>query len=114
MPFTIIRRPIGEAPEWVRDAWIGLTLPTWQSEERSWRTVGVLNGPHNPLLLRWALFRGRTVPVSGYAVDAEVAVGLLAQKHPAATQWWRDNAPKLIVSGRALIFDTDACEYRPA
>jgi hypothetical protein len=111
MEITITRRPIGEAPEWVRDAWIGLSLPT-SRPERVWRGVGVLTGPSNPLLLWWALVRGRTLTVSGYAVDARVAVALLADKHPAAAQWWRENTPDLIASGRGFIFDAEACELQ--
>ena len=76
--------------------------------------VGVLSGPNNPFLLCWALLRGRTISVSGYAVDPKLAVSLLAEKHPAAAQWWRANTPKLIASGRAFIFDTEACEIRSA
>lgn len=112
MHIIITRRPIGEAPEWVRDAWIGMTLPALHAEQRRWRGVGVLSGPNNPFLLCWAVLRGRTIPVSGYAVDPELAVSLLAEKNPSAAQWWRENTPKLIASGRAFIFDTEACEVR--
>jgi len=110
MQITITRRPIGEAPEWVRDAWIDLTLPTSQSSEKHWRGVGVLTGPTKALQLWWALFRGRTVPVTGYLVDSKIAVGLLAEKNADAAQWWRENTPELIASGRGFIFDADACE----
>jgi len=114
MQITITRRPIGEAPEWVRDAWIGLTLPTSHAEEQHWHGVGVLSGPNNRFLLCRAYLRGRTTSVSGYAVNPELAVSLLAEKHPAAAQWWRENTAKLIASGRAFIFDTEACEIRSA
>ena len=112
MQITITSRPIGEAPEWVRDAWIGLSLPTSHARERQWRGVGVLSGPNNPFLLCWALLRGRTHPVSGYAVDSKLAVSLLAEKDPAAAQWWHENAPRLIASRRTFIFDAEACEIR--
>jgi hypothetical protein len=110
MHITITRRPIGEAPEWVRDAWIGLRLPTSQPAERHWRGVGVLTGPTKALQLWWALLRGRTIPVTGYLVDSKIAVELLGEKNAAAAQWWRENTSELIASRRGFIFDADACE----
>jgi len=110
MHITITRRPIGEAPEWVRDAWIGLTLPTSQSVEKHWRGVGVLTGPTKALQLWWELLRGRSIPVTGFLVDAKIAVNLLDEKNATAAQWWRENTPELIASGRGFIFDADACE----
>jgi hypothetical protein len=110
MQITITRRPIGEAPEWVRDAWIGLSLPTSQSAKKHWRGVGVLTGPTRALQLWWALLRGRTISVTGYLVDSKIAVDLLGEKNAAAAQWWRENTPELIASGRGFVFDADACE----
>jgi len=110
MQITITRRPVGETPEWVRDAWIGLSLPTAQSAEKHWRGVGVLTGPTNAFQLWWALLRGRTIPVRGYVVDSKIAVTLLDENNAAAAQWWRENTPELIASGRGFIFDVDACQ----
>lgn len=110
MRITITRRPLGEAPEWVRDAWIGLSLPTLQPVARRWRGVGVLTGPTNTFQVLWALLRGRTILVTGYVVDAKIAVNLLNEKNLAAAQWWRENTPELIASGQGFIFDADDCE----
>jgi hypothetical protein len=110
MHITITRRPIGEAPEWVRDAWIGLSLPTVQKSSRVWRSVGVLTGPHTALAQLWAVLRGQSFQVSGYAVKAKVAVDLLAETQPAAAEWWRQNAPKIVDGRSDFIFDADACE----
>jgi hypothetical protein len=110
MNITITRRPIGEAPEWVRDAWVGLSLPTVQKRARSWPGLGVVSGPNNGVLQLWALLRGRTIRVTGYAVNARAAVDLLAETQPAAAQWWRENTPELISRNRSFVFDAGACE----
>ena len=110
MLITIVRRPIGEAPIWVRDAWIGLSLPTAQTSPRTWRGMGVLTGPTNAFLQIRDVLLGRTLRVSGYAVDACTAVELLAEKDPAAAQWWKDNVPELLGKKQGFVFDADACD----
>lgn len=106
---TIKRRPIGEAPEWVRDAWIGMRLPVAEPKQRSLPTVGVLTGPHSALkqLIAWA--SGRTNRLRGFVIDANTAVDLLAVANPAAADWWKSNAPGLLSKRRNLVFDLDAC-----
>ncbi len=111
MHIKIVRRPNGEAPDWVRDAWIGLSLPTFQKSEQLFRGVGVLTGPANAFLQVWEVFLGRAIRVSGYAVSAKMAVDILAETRPAAAEWWRTNTPKLVVGKRCFVFDADACEH---
>ena len=91
MFITIKRRPIGEP------------------NQRSVPTVGVLTGPHSAViqLLAWA--SGRTNRMSGFVVDANTAVDLLAGANPAAADWWKNNAPRLLSKRRKLVFDRDAC-----
>ncbi|HEY0012762.1 MAG TPA: hypothetical protein VGB79_07905 [Allosphingosinicella sp.] len=114
MRIRITGRPNGEAPEWVREAWIGVTLPTTPRARRGWRALGVLEGSGGLAARLWAVMRGRSYNVSGYAVRAKAAVRLLARSNPAAAAWWRENAADL-VSGRGLfIFDAEACEPRRA
>ncbi|MCY7397244.1 MAG: hypothetical protein LH466_00175 [Sphingomonas bacterium] len=109
MFIKIIRQPIGEAPEWVRDAWVGLRLPVVEPKQRKWPTLGVLTGPHGILKQLWALASGRTRRVHGYLVDAKSAVDLLAGSNPAAAEWWRSNASRLVDGRRKFVFDQEAC-----
>ena len=109
MHITIIRRPLGDAPEWVRDAWIGMRLPTVQSTESSWEVVSVLTGPLPALSQWWDAIRGRVNHMTGYAVRVDVAVGLLAEKDAAAAHWWEKNTPGMIERGDTFIFDSAAC-----
>lgn len=74
----IVRRPVGEAPEWVRDAWFGLLLPTMRGSPRSWPVSGVLSGRANVFERIRDRIQGRTRRLTGYAVNAKAAVDLLA------------------------------------
>ena len=110
MDITIVRRPIGEAPDWVRDAWIGLSMPLAAKRQRMWRTLGVMSGPSNALAQVFALVRGKSIKIDGFAVLAKVAVARLESDQPQAAQWWRENAPDLLKGSRCFVFDADACE----
>jgi len=110
MYIRITQRPIGEAPDWVRDAWIGLRLPLTCARKGDWPGVHVLTGPRTALGQWWARLRGRGLVFDGYLVDARTAVDVLAQSHPAAADWWRAHAPHLLDGRRNFIFDAAACE----
>ena len=76
---TIMATPIGEAPEWVREAWIGVTLP--------YRSMGICDT---------GILSGRRVPAfMSYLVDWDAAMGALARHSPEAVEWWRANTPWL-------------------
>jgi hypothetical protein len=107
----IVRAPIGEAPAWVREAWVGLTLPLapGRSEGR-WRTIGVLSGPRSWLGGLWALLSGRAQAVEGFGVDAATAVDRLAAHDPEAAEWWRREAGHMLRRGQIFIFDREACD----
>ncbi len=106
---TIVKRPIGEAPEWVRDAWIGLQLPLARRGQRTWWTHGVLTGQKGWLAITWALVTGELESTSGYAVSAATAVELLSKNNGRAAKWWRQNAATRITKGKLFIFDAAAC-----
>ena len=110
MFIRIVRRPVGEAPEWVRDAWFGLLLPTKRGSPRSWPVTGVLSGQASVFARIRDRMQGRTRRLTGYAVNAKAAVDLLAETHPAAAQWWRENAPWLLTGDRYFLFDIECCE----
>jgi hypothetical protein len=92
----IISRPAGQAPEWVRDAWIGLELPLcedYQPKDDE-QMFGILNlEPVKEL--------------GGYAVSATIAFQQLFRVNPDACEWWRVNAPWAIAA--RLIFEKNAC-----
>jgi hypothetical protein len=109
MEIRIVQRPIGEAPEWVRDAWIGLSIPVADKRLLTWRGFGVISGSVNLPRQLWAMLLGRSLKIEGYVVDAKQAVDLLAVRNAAAAQWWRENAPALLMRKRRFVFDRDAC-----
>jgi len=104
--------PPGEAPQWVREKWVGLMLPlaTWRSKPLMAYTSGVLSGPPNRLAaILWGL-RGRLEQQSGYAVDASAALAILERTAPDAASWWRENVPRLLARRRRFMFRTSDCE----
>ncbi|KQY62310.1 MULTISPECIES: hypothetical protein [unclassified Brevundimonas] len=106
----IVRRPAGEAPEWVRDAWIGIEIPLLVAEPVSTSGFGVLTGPKN-IVLDWFLcLAGRAKPVAGYVVAADTAVACLAEHAPAAADWWRTEVPYLVRPGARFVFDEPSSE----
>ena len=108
----IVSVPAGEAPLWVREKWVGLSLPLAQrgKSARRFPTGGVLSGPKSFLASLWALVRGKVAWESGFAVDAEAAVTALATRSPDAAAWWRANTPHLVRPGRQFIFKREAAE----
>lgn len=110
MHIRIVSIPPGEAPERVRAAWIGLTLPLLVEGAHMTETVGVLSGPTT----RWGFFLarlfGRVGRERGYFVDAPQAVELLASHAPDAARWWRESASRAVQPGRVFVFAADVCQ----
>lgn len=104
----IVRRPLGEAPEWVRDAWLGVELDL-VTGNRTWRTFGVLSGPRSWFGELWRLVTNQTATGRGYAVVARTAVERLAEHAPEAAEWWRSNVGHMLDGKRLFVFDSDAC-----
>ena len=98
--------PPGEAPLWVREKWVGLTLPLAQQSPAPTPllTSGVLSGPRNPLTGIIALLTGKYQKQSGYAVKSTVAVEILSAHSPEAADWWKENASHLLKPNHHLIF----------
>jgi hypothetical protein len=115
MNVRIIKRPNGEAPENIRDAWIGLALPVRPQVPRAIkvRSFGVFTGPRNWLTSKLRTFTGGGEPTSGYAVDPDAAIQLLKQANPLAAAWWLANAPHLLKNGRSFLFAEDCCRVEP-
>jgi hypothetical protein len=94
----IVKAPPGEAPQEIREAWIGLVLPTnEQTMQIGDRQVGALGGkPQN---------------LGGYKVDGATAITILGEANPEAAQWWHSNAP--IALQNTLVFAKEVCEEVP-
>lgn len=96
----IVDVPPGEAPQDIREHWVGLALPlasgfptTVQME-----TFGVVSEVTDE------------EPTIGYVVDIEEAMAVLARKSPEAVSWWRQHTPHLFCEGGTLVFDEYVCE----
>jgi hypothetical protein len=109
----IVQRPDGEAPEWVRDAWIGLELPLKKAGPVRCRTVGVLTAPRTRFGLWCAVLLGRSRMISGYLTDAHASVGILQRHNPTASMWWKTKAADHVQPGCEFIFDLPACAFVP-
>lgn len=112
MKIRIIGVPPGEAPEEVRKAWVGLELPLAAGAQgrRKAATFGVVSGPRSLGVSMLRLILGRFRAVEGYSVDASTAIQKLAEYAPEAANWWRVNAPHLLIHGRRLVFHREVCE----
>jgi len=89
----IIATPPGEAPDWVRQAWIGLELPFVNPTPDGY-VGGVLSGQPT----------GR----NGFHVETETALEILEASNAEAADWWKTNAPIAFMD--ALIFDSSVCK----
>ena len=106
----IVAVPPGEAPQWVREKWVGLELPLAQSAQATaWPAAGVLTGPRGFLATARLLLRGRLPERSGFVVNVLEAVAVLERASPEAARWWRDNAAHLMKPARCFLFPEDVC-----
>jgi len=111
MNIRIVRRPHGEAPEHIRDAWIGLLLPVAPDHPRivERRSFGVLSGPRSFLAFRLKALFGRGTRKRGYMVRTLAAVELLQNVNPLAAAWWRTNTSHMLKHGLCLLFEEECC-----
>ncbi|HMJ44521.1 MAG TPA: hypothetical protein VK522_19835 [Pseudolabrys sp.] len=104
----IVSTPPGEAPQWVREQWVGCELPLAHGPAaETFLTVGVLKG-HSRWRHLWEVFRGRAEKVDGYFVNVATAVSLLEAKSPEAAAWWMARTPSLLKNGN-FVFHIEAC-----
>jgi len=107
----IVATPLGEAPEEVRRAWLGLELPLAAGETGPRRvpTGGVLTGPRTFLGKLLKLLTGQRQHFYGYIIDAAQALVLLAERAPSAALWWRECAPHCWQPGHLFLFPAEVC-----
>lgn len=120
MPMTKVIRitaiPPGEAPQNVREAWVGLRLPLplWRARPKPWRSAGVLTGPKTIFARVSALLSGRLSRSEGYAVRVTDAIAVLERVRPDAAAWWRENTPHLVRPGKVFVFAAELCQVEEA
>lgn len=107
----IIATPPGEAPDWVREKWVGLKLPLAMGKgAMRVRGVGVLTAPRSFFAYLAAVFRGQTQMIKGYIVHTDAAIHVLEAASPDAAKWWRENTPRLLGPNGLFVFNEEACE----
>lgn len=95
MKIRIIAIPAGEAPLWVRKAWVGLEL---EVEVYRGSTKGVVTGYPS------------ADSVKGYAVRFEIALHALLHYNAQASAWWHQNNQTKHRPDRMLIFKPEDCQ----
>ena len=88
----IIATPPGQAPEWVRNEWIGVEIPLTEQ----------LSGG-----LQFGVLGGQAENVNGYQVNGSDAFRALEKKSNAAAMWWLNEAPWALAN--KLVFAKDVC-----
>lgn len=95
MRIRIISLPAGEAPERVRQEWVGCEFPVVKAE-----------------VFGFGIFSHKPSQNPGYAVRYQDAVSVLGEKNPeAATYWSALYHPRYPAA--QLIFDPTCCEVLP-
>jgi len=74
----IISTPSGEAPEKIRDAWIGVEMPCVYYLEKGSESFGIFS-------------QQQTETSSVYVVAQIQAIGALEEVSPEAAKWWNDH-----------------------
>jgi len=88
----VVKVPAGEAPEWVRESWVGCVFRAEGPVDTKGRNILTGSGP---------------VLGSFYRVDWDEAVGALdAHGQHDAAEWWRFVPPQLPF----LLFQAEECE----
>jgi len=111
----IIKVPPGEAPQKIRVAWIGVTIPLANIEAAQpslWSSKGVLGKEHG-FFAKVKTFFGFPVaeqPCVGYVVEVLPAIEALKAHAPTAAAWWEQHTPHLIKPGARLLFDASCCK----
>ena len=85
--------PSGEAPLWVREKWVGLSIPLTENPRKGLKQRGILGGAASNS--------------KGYVVSAAEAVNRLKEVAPTAAEWWEDHLPLFVKS--ELVFARNVC-----
>jgi len=98
--------PPGEAPDWVRAEWVGLSLPLADADGsiHTLETVGVLSQPTSRFTYLLARLFGRIKRESGYLVFCKEAIEVLQNSSPTAAAWWLSNTPWVTHPSATFMF----------
>src|SRR6185295_18281405 len=96
----ILATPAGEAPEDVRQAWVGLEIPLSPGETKARRIPAVEVLSNQPARSQ-----------AYFLVPALEAIARLEAADARAAAWWKDKGPKVLVPGYQLAFPEEACEH---
>ena len=109
MFIIVLRCPIGDAPPWVEQAWIGMRLPVVEQQRRPGPAFGLFPKTDS-LAVRLRRFVFALIfGVTGYVVDAKVAVLLMEGVDPPAAEWLRANWSEWLDAEHGLFFDRESC-----
>ena len=99
--------PPGEAPLWVREKWVGLSLPMAQASADPVRRggFGVISGPKTLHARLIAIVTRKFDMHDGYIVLAADAMAVLERTEPEAAAWWRENASHMLRPGMKFLFE---------
>ena len=114
MNVRVVRMPLGDAPEWVREAWVGLSLPITGVGPRRWRAITAAGGPATIMDYVRARLTGRTTVIVGYEVNGKIAIERLGGLNAAAAAWWLEQSPAWAAGTVSFLFDTNSCEVECA
>jgi hypothetical protein len=70
-------------------------------------TSGVLSGPKSFFASIEALLTGRLTRRSGFLVETQAAIAVLAKSSPEAAASWQQNTPHLLRPRRYFVFPAD-------
>ncbi len=96
----IIAAPPGEAPQHIREAWIGCVLPV----------IAVPGDPRSRAVCRGVLTRRPAEARDRYLVRTARRGRRAARRDRDAAQWWRESVPRVIEPGQLLAFPEEVCE----
>lgn len=85
----ILKTPPGTAPDWVREEWVGLTLPTYDITNTNVEVTG------------------EVVNRLGYCVSKSEALEVLGQSSPEAVEWWRKQTH--LDNSAPFVFAREVC-----
>ena len=109
----IIKTPRGAAPEWVREAWVGLTLPLGDyppGDPKLLHRFGVTSS-WRKRFFPWTAPRFQLADF--FPVSASKSIEVLQKTEPDAAWWWTENTPHLLHPTARLMFRRDECELEP-
>ncbi len=109
MYIEVVSTPPGHAPEWVRDAMIGIQIKSAHDQTVTMPTINSANAPKTRLGQWLYILQGKAEMRTGYVVHANELLGLLLIKSQAAAEWCLENTPHMAKEGQMFMLDQSCC-----